>query len=101
MSGTRVYLGRLAGSARERDVERFFKNYGKIREMVLKEGFGFIVSGVHVVIRWRANKDLWNMRQNNYVRLWIETVQNICVHIKNVLNCCYYLLFYWTLSLAI
>jgi arginine/serine-rich splicing factor 4/5/6 len=42
MSSTRIYLGRLANSARERDVERFFKGYGKIREIVLKEGYGFI-----------------------------------------------------------
>ena len=42
--GSRVYLGRLSHSARERDVESFFKGYGKIREIVLKDGFGFIVS---------------------------------------------------------
>ena len=41
---TRVYVGRLSNNARERDVERFFKGYGKIREIVLKEGYGFVVS---------------------------------------------------------
>lgn len=40
--GTRVYIGRLSNSARERDVERFFKGYGKVREIVLKEGYGFV-----------------------------------------------------------
>jgi RNA recognition motif-containing protein len=43
MTGARVYLGRLANSARERDIEKFFKGYGKIREIILKEGYGFIV----------------------------------------------------------
>lgn len=42
--GTRVFIGRLSNSARERDVERFFKGYGKIMEIVLKTGFGFVVS---------------------------------------------------------
>lgn len=42
--GTRVYIGRLSHSAREKDVERFFKGYGKVREIVLKEGYGFVVS---------------------------------------------------------
>jgi splicing factor, arginine/serine-rich 4/5/6 len=41
---TRVYLGRLADSARDRDVERFFKGYGRIKEILLKNGYGFVVS---------------------------------------------------------
>lgn len=41
--GTRVFIGRLSHSARDRDVERFFKGYGKIMEIVLKTGFGFVV----------------------------------------------------------
>lgn len=43
--GTRVFIGRLSHSARDRDVERFFKGYGKIMEIVLKTGFGFVVGG--------------------------------------------------------
>lgn len=39
---TRVYVGRLPGSVRQSDLERFFKGYGKIREITLKEGYGFI-----------------------------------------------------------
>jgi len=42
----RLYIGRLSDSARDRDVERFFKGYGRIREIVLKSGYGFIVSVV-------------------------------------------------------
>jgi RNA recognition motif-containing protein len=41
---TRVYVGRLPGSVRQSDLERFFKGYGKIREITLKEGYGFVVS---------------------------------------------------------
>lgn len=39
---TRVYLGRLSREARERDVERLFKGYGDIREINIKNGFGFV-----------------------------------------------------------
>jgi len=44
MSGCRVFIGRLSPHARERDVEKFFKGYGRIREINLKNGFGFVVS---------------------------------------------------------
>lgn len=40
----RVYIGRLSSRATERDVEHFFRGYGKLRDIVLKNGFGFIVS---------------------------------------------------------
>ncbi|KAK2162938.1 hypothetical protein LSH36_89g04027 [Paralvinella palmiformis] len=40
--GTRVYIGRLSSHVRERDVERFFKGYGRIRELMLKNGYGFV-----------------------------------------------------------
>ncbi|XP_029500185.1 serine/arginine-rich splicing factor 5-like [Oncorhynchus nerka] len=42
MSGCRVFIGRLSPHARERDVEKFFKGYGRIREVNLKNGFGFV-----------------------------------------------------------
>ncbi|RVE57595.1 hypothetical protein OJAV_G00217760 [Oryzias javanicus] len=42
MSGSRVFIGRLSPQARERDVEKFFKGYGRIREINLKNGFGFV-----------------------------------------------------------
>lgn len=38
----RVYVGGLADDARERDVEKFFKGYGRLREIVLKNGYGFV-----------------------------------------------------------
>ncbi|MBN3293058.1 SRSF5 factor, partial [Polypterus senegalus] len=42
MSGCRIFIGRLSPHARERDVEKFFKGYGRIREINLKNGFGFV-----------------------------------------------------------
>lgn len=40
--GTRVYVGRLPYRAGERDLERFFRGYGKIVEVILKNGYGFV-----------------------------------------------------------
>uniref|UniRef100_A0A915EKW0 RRM domain-containing protein n=1 Tax=Ditylenchus dipsaci TaxID=166011 RepID=A0A915EKW0_9BILA len=39
---TRVYIGHLSSRATERDVESFFRNFGRIRDVVLKNGFGFV-----------------------------------------------------------
>ena len=47
MSGCRVYLGRLPYRTRERDVEKCFRPFGYIRDIHLKDGFGFIVSADH------------------------------------------------------
>ena len=47
--GTRVYIGRLPYQVRERDVERFFKGYGRVREIMLKNGYGFVVSDLSYV----------------------------------------------------
>lgn len=41
---TRIYIGRLNYEVRERDLEKFFKGYGRIREILIKNGFGFVVS---------------------------------------------------------
>lgn len=40
---SRVYIGNLPSRATERDVEHFFRGYGRIREVMLKNGFGFVV----------------------------------------------------------
>ncbi|XP_059474400.1 serine/arginine-rich splicing factor 5 isoform X3 [Neocloeon triangulifer] len=42
MVGTRVYIGGLPYGAREKDLERFFKGYGRIRDVLLKNGYGFV-----------------------------------------------------------
>lgn len=44
MSGTKVFVARLASDTREKDLERFFKGYGQLRDVVLKNGYGFVVS---------------------------------------------------------
>ena len=41
-SRPRVYVGRLSHRARESDVDRFFRGYGKIHDIMLKNGFGFV-----------------------------------------------------------
>jgi arginine/serine-rich splicing factor 4/5/6 len=40
--GTRVYIGRISYDVRERDIEKFFKGYGRIREILMKDGFAFV-----------------------------------------------------------
>lgn len=44
----RVYVGRLNYNVRERDLEKFFKGYGRIREILIKNGFGFVVSQLFI-----------------------------------------------------
>ena len=48
MSSCRVYVGRLSYQAREKDVERFFRGIGRIRDINLKNGFGFVVRKIVV-----------------------------------------------------
>lgn len=43
---SRIYVGRLSYQVREKDVERFFRGFGRIRDINLKNGFGFVVSRV-------------------------------------------------------
>jgi len=38
----RLFLGNLSSDCRERDIEKFFDSYGKINEIVIKQGYGFI-----------------------------------------------------------
>uniref|UniRef100_F1KYU8 Serine/arginine-rich splicing factor 4 n=1 Tax=Ascaris suum TaxID=6253 RepID=F1KYU8_ASCSU len=38
----RVYVGRLSFRAQERDVERFFRGYGHISEVLMKNGYAFV-----------------------------------------------------------
>lgn len=42
MTTSRVFIGRLTSRATERDVEHFFRGFGRIRDVVLKNGFGFV-----------------------------------------------------------
>jgi len=38
----RLYVGRLPSRASERDIERLFKGYGRLRDINLKNGYGFV-----------------------------------------------------------
>lgn len=38
-----MYVGRVPSDAREKDVERFFKGYGRLREVLMKNGYSFVV----------------------------------------------------------
>uniref|UniRef100_T1JE52 RRM domain-containing protein n=1 Tax=Strigamia maritima TaxID=126957 RepID=T1JE52_STRMM len=40
--GTRVYIGNLNSDFDYRDIDELFEGYGKIREVILKRGFGFV-----------------------------------------------------------
>ncbi|CAI5441624.1 unnamed protein product [Caenorhabditis angaria] len=42
MSDARIYIGRISSRVSERDVEHFFRGYGQIRDILLKNGFGFV-----------------------------------------------------------
>lgn len=46
MVGSRVYVGGLPYGVRERDLERFFKGYGRTRDILIKNGYGFVVSAI-------------------------------------------------------
>lgn len=40
--GTRVFVGGLTHRVRERDIEKFFRKYGRIKEVAMKNGFAFV-----------------------------------------------------------
>lgn len=42
MGGHRVYIGRLPRDASRRDLEDLFKEYGRILDVTVKSGFGFV-----------------------------------------------------------
>lgn len=42
MGSCRVFIGHLSPRAREDDVERFFEGYGRVRDINLKNGYGFV-----------------------------------------------------------
>jgi arginine/serine-rich splicing factor 4/5/6 len=41
-SSVRIYLGRMPYRATERDIEDFFRGYGKISDIIIKTGFAFV-----------------------------------------------------------
>lgn len=55
MVGSRVYVGGLPYGVRERDLERFFKGYGRTRDILIKNGYGFVVC-FHLLSRRKSTK---------------------------------------------
>lgn len=56
----RVYLGRLPYGTREKDVEKFLQGCGKIRDINLKNGFGFVVRSLKCLsLKFSPNFALW------------------------------------------
>jgi len=41
-SSQRVYVGNIGSDIRERDLEKFFKGFGKIGDIAVKNGYGFV-----------------------------------------------------------
>ncbi|KOB69761.1 Splicing factor arginine/serine-rich 6 [Operophtera brumata] len=42
MVGSRVYVGGLPFGVRDRDLDKFFKGFGRIRDILIKNGYGFV-----------------------------------------------------------
>ncbi|XP_050293629.1 serine/arginine-rich splicing factor 5-like isoform X2 [Anthonomus grandis grandis] len=40
--GSRVYVGGIPYETRERDLESFFRGFGRIRDVLIKNGYGFV-----------------------------------------------------------
>ncbi|OLY82910.1 Serine/arginine-rich splicing factor 4 [Smittium mucronatum] len=54
---SRLYVGGLPFDARERDVEKLFKGYGEIRDIVLLKGFGFVKYHFIILQEFRDKRD--------------------------------------------
>ncbi|KAF7268316.1 hypothetical protein GWI33_018580 [Rhynchophorus ferrugineus] len=39
---SRVYIGRIPRETREKDLESFFRDFGRIRDVLIKPGYGFV-----------------------------------------------------------
>ena len=53
MSGIpRVYVGNLPRDCRERDIDKFLKGYGHVRDVTMKNGFCFVVCLSHTIAYW-------------------------------------------------
>merc|ERR1719369_2693812 len=42
MMYTKLYIGNLPYGVREKDVDKFFKGFGHISDVLLKDGYGFV-----------------------------------------------------------
>ena len=41
---SRVYMGHLAYDIKESDIDHFFRGYGHIKDLTIKNGYGFVVN---------------------------------------------------------
>lgn len=73
MVGSRVYVGGLPYGVRERDLERFFKGYGRTRDILIKNGYGFVVSNILIIIfiysHFVSTIDIWIWTINEIFRV--------------------------------
>ena len=46
----RVYVGGIPSDCRDRDLDRFFRNYGRVRDVLIKNGYAFIVSRLCLIL---------------------------------------------------
>lgn len=73
MVGSRVYVGGLPYGVRERDLERFFKGYGRTRDILIKNGYGFVVSNNLIIIfiysHFVTTIDIWIWTLNEIFRV--------------------------------
>ena len=44
MAAARVYVGGIPHDCKERDLEKFFRSFGRLRDCLIKNGYGFVVS---------------------------------------------------------
>ena len=40
---SRLYVGSLSYDCREKDLDRLFSEFGELRDVVVKNGYGFVV----------------------------------------------------------
>ncbi|KAB7503993.1 Serine-arginine protein 55 [Armadillidium nasatum] len=70
MGGCRVYVGGLNHRVKVRDLERFFRRFRKLRDVVIKNGFGFVVIvwGIQRIFDDRDASDaVYEMNVVNYL----------------------------------
>lgn len=82
MVGSRVYVGGLPYGVRERDLERFFKGYGRTREILIKNGYGFVVCMCADWYTYTGFPIWWPW----CLRVCLREPKEIIAHLKNMKN---------------
>jgi len=60
-------VGGLPYGVRERDLERFFKGYGRTRDILIKNGYGFVVSTKRFIFNAINTK----IRKFKFIYIWV------------------------------